>query len=70
MKLALITDLHFGSRNDNLKVAEHQKRFYDDVFFPFLREMHIEIRRDLVGFCLFTVRLPLHACYISRSANR
>ena len=47
MKLALITDLHFGSRNDNLKVAEHQKRFYDDVFFPFLRENDISTVVDL-----------------------
>ena len=47
MKLALITDLHFGSRNDNLKVADHQKRFYDNVFFPFLRENDISTVVDL-----------------------
>ena len=47
MKLALITDLHFGARNDNLKVAEHQKMFYDNVFFPFLRENDISTVVDL-----------------------
>ena len=31
MKIALVTDLHFGARNDNLKMASHQKKFYDEV---------------------------------------
>ena len=28
MKIALVTDLHFGARNDNIKVAANQKRFF------------------------------------------
>ena len=42
MKIALITDLHFGARNDNQKVAEFQKKFYDDVFFPYIDKHDID----------------------------
>ena len=47
MKIALVTDLHFGARNDNLKVAAHQKKFYDEVFFPYLKEHNIKEVIDL-----------------------
>ena len=47
MKIALVTDLHFGARNDNLKVAAHQKRFYDEIFFPYLKEHNIKDVIDL-----------------------
>jgi hypothetical protein len=36
MKIALVTDLHFGARNDNQKVAKFQSDFYNDVFFPYI----------------------------------
>ena len=42
MKFALLNDTHFGARNDNLKVATHQKKFYDEVFFPYLGEHNID----------------------------
>ena len=47
MKIALVTDLHFGARNDSLKVAAHQKKFYDDTFFPYLKEHNIKDVIDL-----------------------
>ena len=47
MKIALVTDLHFGARNDNLKMASHQKKFYDEVFFPYLKEHNIKEIIDL-----------------------
>lgn len=34
MKIALVTDQHFGARNDSQKIALHQKQFYDNIFFP------------------------------------
>ncbi len=37
-----MTDLHFGARNDNQKVAAFQKKFYDDVFFPYIDEHNIK----------------------------
>ena len=38
-----MTDLHFGVRNDNQKVAAFQKKFYDDVFFPYIDEHDIKV---------------------------
>ena len=42
MKIALLTDLHFGARNDNQKVAAFQRKFYDEVFFPYIDEHGIQ----------------------------
>ena len=36
MKIALITDTHFGARNDSQIFTEHFMKFYDKIFFPFL----------------------------------
>ena len=41
MKIALITDTHFGARNDNLNFIEYFYKFYDELFFPYLRENNI-----------------------------
>ena len=41
MKIALITDTHFGARNDNLNFNEYFYKFYDELFFPYLRENNI-----------------------------
>ena len=42
MKIALITDTHFGARNDNLEFNEYFYRFYENVFFPYLDEHDIK----------------------------
>ena len=34
MKLALITDQHFGARNDAVHILDYYEKFYKEVFFP------------------------------------
>lgn len=36
MKLLLITDQHFGVRNDNQSFIDHYKKFYGEVVLPFI----------------------------------
>jgi len=36
MKICLLTDTHWGVRNDNVAFMDNSKRFLDDVFFPYL----------------------------------
>lgn len=38
MKIALITDQHFGARTDSIALSDYFKKFYETVFFPFLEE--------------------------------
>jgi DNA repair exonuclease SbcCD nuclease subunit len=34
MKVAIITDQHFGARNDSIHFLDFYEKFYDEVFFP------------------------------------
>lgn len=36
MKIALITDQHFGARNDSIQFHEYYNKFYSEYFFPTL----------------------------------
>lgn len=42
MRVAIITDLHWGVRNNSLFFLEHQERFFYSVFFPYLEEHGID----------------------------
>ena len=42
MKIALITDTHFGVRSDSPAFAKYQYKFYDDIFFPYLEKNNIK----------------------------
>ena len=42
MKIAFITDLHFGVRNDSSIFLEHFQNFYSNVFFHYLIENDIK----------------------------
>jgi DNA repair exonuclease SbcCD nuclease subunit len=42
MKIAIINDTHWGTRNDNAAFVEYFRKFYDDVFFPYLIENDIK----------------------------
>jgi len=42
MKIALITDTHFGARNDNPAFAKYFKKFYEEIFFPHIDKKNIK----------------------------
>lgn len=41
MKVAVISDLHFGARNDSTFFARNQMKFWDEIFFPYIDENKI-----------------------------
>lgn len=41
MKIAIVTDTHFGARNDNRAFMEYFRKFYENIFFPHLLENNI-----------------------------
>ena len=42
MKIAIITDTHFGARGDSPIFLNHHLNFFEDVFFPCIRERGID----------------------------
>ncbi|MGI0062591.1 MAG: metallophosphoesterase, partial [Nitrosotalea sp.] len=42
-KLAILGDTHFGVRSDNPAFHEYYRKFYTEVFFPYLKENNIHI---------------------------
>jgi DNA repair exonuclease SbcCD nuclease subunit len=42
MKIALITDQHFGVRNDSNQFHDHFEKFYMEYFFPTIEEIGVE----------------------------
>ena len=41
MKVAIITDQHFGARNDSVQCLDYYENFYKNVFFPKLKQENI-----------------------------
>jgi len=41
MKIALLTDTHWGVRSDNVSFLDNSKKFLDEVFFPTLEQLNI-----------------------------
>jgi len=42
MKLAIITDTHFGTRGDSQIFLKNQEKFYEEIFFPYLDDHDIK----------------------------
>jgi len=42
MKICILGDTHFGMRGDSLEFHRYYKKFYDEVFFPYLIENKID----------------------------
>ena len=42
MKVAIVTDTHFGARSDNQAFADYFYRFWTETFFPYLKEHDIK----------------------------
>ena len=47
MKIALITDQHFGARSDSPVFHDFFEKFYSEFFFPYLKENEIKTIIDL-----------------------
>ena len=47
MKIAIITDQHFGARKGSKEFHAYFKKFYDNVFFPYLEEHKINTVIDM-----------------------
>ena len=41
-KIALITDTHFGARNDSIQFLKYYQKFYKNVFFKYIDEHKID----------------------------
>ncbi len=42
MKVAVITDTHWGARNDSQAFMDYFRKFYEEIFFPTLQEQGID----------------------------
>jgi DNA repair exonuclease SbcCD nuclease subunit len=42
MKIVLITDTHFGARSDNTVILDYFDKFFEDVFFPYIKNNDID----------------------------
>jgi hypothetical protein len=47
MKVAIITDQHFGARKGSKFLHDYFKKFYDEIFFPYLEENNIKVVIDM-----------------------
>ena len=47
MNIVIITDQHFGARKGAPYIHNYFKKFYDDIFFPYLKENKIDTVVDM-----------------------
>jgi predicted phosphodiesterase len=75
LKIALVTDTHFGARNDNQNVNDYFYKFYDDIFFPELEKrgittcVHLGDVVDRRKFISFKIANDFRQRFINRFAE-
>ena len=75
MKIALLTDTHFGARGDSLVFFDYMMEFYDNVFFPYLSEnnittmIHLGDVVDRRKFINFNILHGMRSRFIERLQN-
>jgi len=65
MKICILGDTHFGARGDSLDFHKYFEKFYDEVFFPYLKANNIEVifqMGDLFDRRKFINFNTLHLC--------
>ncbi len=74
-KIALITDTHWGVRNDSLAFLNYFKKFYDNTFFPYLEKnkiktiVHIGDLVDRRKYISFQTASRLWSDFMSKAVN-
>ena len=43
MRIVILGDTHFGMRGDSLEFHNYYQKFYENVFFPYLKENNIDV---------------------------
>src|ERR1039457_1652027 len=41
MQIALVTDIHYGVKGDHTAFLDNNKKFFDETFFPYLKDHNI-----------------------------
>lgn len=75
MKVAIVTDTHFGARNDSADFLDYFVRFYDELFFPTLETrgiktiLHLGDIVDRRKFISYVTLRRMRECFIDRLEN-
>ena len=63
MKIAIITDTHFGARKGSKHLHEYFEKFYTDIFFPALEENKIDTVIHMIVTIKIQMKLTHQSCY-------
>lgn len=72
-KIAIVTDTHFGFKNDSAQFLDHFAKFYDSVFFPTIREngvktiMHLGDIVDRRKYMSYTTLRRFHEMFLDKT---
>ena len=66
MKICILGDTHFGMRGDSLDFHEHYKKFYENVFLPYLLENNIKTVYQLGDMFDRRKFINFNSLYLSR----